>query len=320
MPEQAATAFEKLQTFTTDETILSAIEAEIQAASQPTAPEEVSTVEAVSEFATDEPAAEFTIDEVPPAVEQSPAPPAPAAETHAAPVLHHEPVTSEPVADEPVADELPVVAPPPGVLQEFVTDLESSLGDSFLPGTIAHEAEPAAEPISAQASKTEYDSRAELEPIGNAAPTTFGIPQGEPMGEFVADLEASLGDDFLKAAPVAESKPEPEPEAQPVEVHSPADPVPAQHWPAPTSAPAPPVSAPVAASAAAAASSGAPVHFAASRGSATATDRRTQAADFSHHSQRARCKVFSVRRRRRRRSRGDVRRAQTRSRSRRFHR
>ncbi len=259
MPEQAATAFEKLQTFTTDETILSAIEAEIQAASQPTAPEEVSTVEAVSEFATDEPAAEFTIDEVPPAVEQSPAPPAPAAETHAAPVLHHEPVTSEPVADEPVADELPVVAPPPGVLQEFVTDLESSLGDSFLPGTIAHEAEPAAEPISAQASKTEYDSRSELEPIGNAAPTTFGIPQGEPMGEFVADLEASLGDDFLKAAPVAESKPEPEPEAQPVEVHSPADPVPAQHWPAPTSAPAPPVSAPVAASAAAAASSGAPV-------------------------------------------------------------
>ena len=35
MPEQASAAFEKLQTVTSDEAILSAIEAEIQAAAQP---------------------------------------------------------------------------------------------------------------------------------------------------------------------------------------------------------------------------------------------------------------------------------------------
>jgi tetratricopeptide (TPR) repeat protein len=245
MPEQAATAFEKLQTFTRDETILSAIEAEIQAASQHTeAAEEVTAVENISEFAVDEPSAEFTVDEAPAVVEQTPEPEVPVAEVEAAeieapPARHIEPAAAEPAAAEP-----PVVAPAPGVLQEFVTDLESSLGDSFLPGTIAHEARPAVVHASAQASKLQPDhAQPELEPIGNAAPTTFGIPQAEPMGEFVADLEASLGDDFLKGAPVAEPEPAPQPAT------------PAQHWPTPT--PAQPVSAPVA-SAAAAASSGAP--------------------------------------------------------------
>ncbi|MGB6330294.1 MAG: tetratricopeptide repeat protein, partial [Candidatus Sulfotelmatobacter sp.] len=77
-----------------------------------------------------------------------------------------------------------------------------------------------------------------LEPIGNAAPTSFGVPEAEPMGEFVADLEASLGEDFLKGAPVAE--------AQPASA-------PAQQRPVPASAPQ--VSAPIAASAAAGAAS-----------------------------------------------------------------
>ncbi|HWW14428.1 MAG TPA: tetratricopeptide repeat protein [Candidatus Dormibacteraeota bacterium] len=230
MPEQAATAFEKLQTFTRDETILSALEREIQAASQHTeAAESITSVENISEFA-DEPAAEFTVDEVPAVVEAAPEPQAPVAEIEAAeieapPAQHIEPAATQPA---------------PGVLQEFVTDLESSLGDSFLPGTIAHEAKPAVEHASAQAPQ---HAKPELEPIGNAAPTTFGIPQAEPMGEFVADLEASLGDDFLQGAPVAE----PESVLQPA--------TPAQHWP--TATPAQPVSAP-AASAAAAASSGAP--------------------------------------------------------------
>ena len=268
MPEQASTAFEKLQTFTTDEAILSAIESEIQAASQhAVAAEEVSTVETISEFAADEPSAEFTIDEIqasaheaPAIVEQIPEPPLPVAETHAPPALHAEPAAAESLA---AAAEPAVVEPAPGVLQEFVTDLESSLGDSFLPGTISHEAEPAVEHASARASAPEHklqpeSARPELEPIRNAAPTTFGVPPAEPMGEFVADLEASLGDDFLRGAPVAEA--EPTPEAQAIaQIEAPAASAPAQHWPVPTSAPAPPVSAPVAASAAAAAaSSGAP--------------------------------------------------------------
>ena len=253
MPEQASVAFEKLQTFTRDEAILSAIESEIQAASQSTdAGEEVPTIEAVSEFATDEPAAEFTIDEIPvpadeaPAIaEQIPEPQAEVAVTHAAPAFHVEPDLAQEPASEPA----------PGVLQEFVTDLESSLGDSFLPGTISHEAKPAVEHASANASAA---AKPELEPIGNSAPTTFGIPQAEPMGEFVADLEASLGDDFLQGAPVPEPEPTPETHAV-AHIETPVASTPAQHWPAPTAAPAPPASAPVAASAAAAAgSSGAP--------------------------------------------------------------
>jgi tetratricopeptide (TPR) repeat protein len=263
MPEQASAAFDKLQAFTNDETILAAVEREIQAASQqPATVEEVSAVENISEFAIDEPSAEFTIDEIPaaapeasPSVEEIPEPQAPAAETHAAPAQHAEPVTTEPPAVE-----LPVASPAPGVLQDFVSDLESSLGDSFLPGAVSHEAKPAAVHASANASAPQHvvqpdDARPELEPIGNAAPTTFGVPQTEPMGEFVADLEASLGDDFLKGAPVAETEPAPEIQPTP-KIHTPVASAPAQQWPES----APPVSAPVAASAAAAAAaSGSPV-------------------------------------------------------------
>ncbi len=247
MPEQASAAFEKLQVFTDDEAVLSTLEGEIQAASQHApAAEEVTTVEAVSEFATDQPQAEFSVDEIPAAAtesaaaveEVSPEPTAVVAETHAAPALHEEPAAAEP-ASTPVSE----------VLQEFVTDLESSLGENFLPATISHEAAPAVEHASAQASKPQHvaepdDAKPELEPVGNAAPTTFGVSQAEPMGEFVADLEASLGDDFLKGAPVAEPAPE-------AAVAS----APAQHRPTP----AHPVSAPAAASAAAA-SAGAPAY------------------------------------------------------------
>ena len=235
MPEQASAAFEKLQTVTSDEAILSAMEAEIQAASQPLpAEEEVSAVEAVSEVTIDEPSAEVTIDEAPapepPAVvkQTSPAPPAPVAKPAAPPARRAKPVAAEPPAE-----------PAPAVLQEFVSDLESSLGENFLPGTISHEAEPAVEHASAQPE----NAKPELEPIGNAA----------PMGEFVADLEASLGDDFLKGAPVAdapvaEPQPAPQTHAAP-RVQAPAASAPAQPRPAPTSAPK--VSAPIAASAAA---------------------------------------------------------------------
>jgi tetratricopeptide (TPR) repeat protein len=258
MPEQASVAFEKLQTLTSDEGILSALEAEIKAAAQHEEPvEEVTTVESISEFAAEEPQAEFTIDEIPAAAPEFAAPvpetfpesPALVAETKAEPALHDEPAAAEPV----------VGATAPGVLQDFVSDLESSLGDNFLPGTISHEAQPAVEQASAQAfasaEMVQPDAATEeLEPIGNAAPTGFGIPQAEPMGEFVADLEDSLGDDFLKGAPVAELQPEPAPQIEtPVAAVSP------QHWPAPTPAVAPTISAPAAsAAAAAAASSGSP--------------------------------------------------------------
>ncbi len=264
MPEQASTAFEKLQTVTNNEAILSAMEAEIQAAAQPTpaaepaAEEVVAAVEAAAEITVDEPSEEITIEEAPTVVEETPvaeepvavveeappAPQAPPAKRAAPPVWHAKPAAPKPVAAEPPVAP-PPVPPQPAVLQEFVSDLESSLGDSFLPGTISHEAEPAVEHTSAHA-------KPELEPIGNAAPTSFGVPEAEPMGEFVADLEASLGEDFLKGAPVAEPQPEPQPAAQThaaPRVEAPAASAPAQQRPVPTSAPQ--VSAPIAASAAA---------------------------------------------------------------------
>jgi pilus assembly protein FimV len=252
MPEQASTAFDKLQSITSDEAILSAIESEIRTASQHTAAaDEVSTVESISEFAIDEPSAEFAIDEIQDSTPETPAvvedtaaelPPL-VAETPAAPVLH--------AAGEAPAGEGSIVRAP-GALQEFVSDLESSLGETFLPGAVPHDEEHADQRASERISESEPE-QPQLEPIGNAAPTTFGIPEAQPMGEFVADLEASLGDDFLKEAPVPEVE-----EAQPVAqigVPLAAAPAPLR----PTSVPsAPSISVPViaASAAAAAASSG----------------------------------------------------------------
>ncbi|MGA8835791.1 MAG: tetratricopeptide repeat protein [Candidatus Sulfotelmatobacter sp.] len=271
MPEQATAAFEKLQALTTDEATLNALRTEIESASQPApAVEEVSAVESVSEFTIDEPSAEAAVAEIPPPAHQAPpvvqelvveepvveeiapAPPGPVAPVEAAhleapPLLHAKP-PAEPPAPEPSAVEH-TPAPTPGVLQEFVSDLESSLGENFLPGAVAHKAISPVEHPSEAASQPQHGVEHELEPVGKAAPTTFGVPQAEVIGEFVADLEASLGEDFLKDAPL----PEPEPAPQPVLETKPPVAAPAQQRPAPTPAPASPVSIPVSASAAAAA-------------------------------------------------------------------
>ncbi|MCU1303818.1 MAG: Tetratricopeptide repeat protein [Candidatus Sulfotelmatobacter sp.] len=264
MPEQASAAFTKIQSLTQDEATLSTLRAEMKAAAQKSSEEEEApAVEAPAEFAIDEPAVEFAVDEAPAAIDEPP----PVVETPS--IESHAPVMEEPVPSALHAEPAPVphpvdeapVAPAPDVLQEFVSDLESSLGDTFLSGAVAHEPEPAVERASTEASKP---ATTELEPIGNAAPTTFGLPQAEPMGEFVADIEASLGDDFLKDAPVPEpqaaspSKPIPQTHAAPP-VKVPNAPL-AQQWPVPPVAPSVPVSAPVATNAAAAsASSGVPV-------------------------------------------------------------
>ena len=246
MPEQASAAFEKLQAVTDDEATLNAIRSEMETASQHTpAAEELPAVEAVSELTVDdiptaEPVAvEEAVEEIAP---EPPAPVAQEAEEEAPAPLYTDLVPAEP----PVA-QTPAEPARAGVLQEFVSDLESSLGDNFLPTTVPHEAEPAFE--TASVDTPQHIVPEELEPIGNAAPTSFGVKQTEVMGEFVADLEASLGDDFLKDAPLPESAPQPQ-----HEVRLPVAATPAQQWPAP-SAPAPPISGPVAASAAAAAAS-----------------------------------------------------------------
>ena len=89
------------------------------------------------------------------------------------------------------AEETPQPPSRPGKLKELVSDLESSLGEDFLPKTahkVAAEPEPALKEV-AQA---------------NIQPAQAGV-----LGEFVSDLEASLGDNFLPQAPAVEARPTP---------------------------------------------------------------------------------------------------------------
>ena len=119
----------------------------------------------------------------------------------------------KPVAHHPVPEIEPEIkpqsVPEAGVLKEFVSDLETSLGDSFLPGTVA---KPVAAPVIAAAVTRPAAKPAAHVPAAHvqadhsepavAAPSTAPV-----LGEFVADIEASLGEDFLKAAPVVDSTP-----------------------------------------------------------------------------------------------------------------
>ncbi len=151
----------------------------------------------VEEITVDDiPAAEVAVEEAPAAVEE------PAAAVELEPLVAQYPVVAEqPVAvegavepePEPVASE---PASHPGVLTEFVSELESSLGDSFLPGTVATPAPPS----QPQSVKREL-------PSVHAEPAVAAEPSAPVLGEFVADIEASLGEDFLKAAPVPEPAP-----------------------------------------------------------------------------------------------------------------
>ncbi len=249
MPAQAMAALAKLQTLTGDRAKLDELRAEIEAASQP---EEQASAAAAPEFeelsAEDIPTLEVEVDETP---VEAPAEVA-AASAPVAPVVEEIPVVAETSArtkPEPVHE--PMIhepEPAPGVLKEFVSDLESSLGSGFLPETVAEPVSPASRPaVTIPAVRTAVPA-AHTEPViaaGETAPV---------LGEFVADIEASLGEDFLKAAPVAQPEP-PAPVAK-------AAPQTAHRTPAPAVAPpviapqvtAAKVSPPLAASAAAAAS------------------------------------------------------------------
>jgi tetratricopeptide (TPR) repeat protein len=246
MPEQAMAALAKLQTLTRDQAKIDELRSEIEAAMQPATDETaVSSDPVVEELTADDiPSAEIEVEEAPAAVEEQVAA-APAAHApEQVPVVAKIPVVAAPEPEPariapfvaPVETE---PAPASGVLQEFVSDLESSLGDTFLPGTVAKPAEVPAVPV-AKAPAVSAPSKSTV-----AETTTAPV-----LGEFVADIEASLGEDFLKAAPVAEP--------------APAAPVAAAKVEAPISAPAPApkASPPLAATAAASAASSAatPTH------------------------------------------------------------
>src|SRR5438128_2471441 len=116
-----------------------------------------------------------------------------------------EPEAIEEVSVEEAEAPAEEITPPPmpkqkpGVLKEFVSSLESSLGEGFLPQTTAKEITPHPAPAMAE--------------VAQAAgqPGHAGV-----SGESVSALEASLGDSFLPHAPV----PQTQVEAVPAAAHS----------------------------------------------------------------------------------------------------
>jgi len=114
----------------------------------------------------------------------------------------------------------PLVAassPHSGTMGAFVSDLESSLGEEFLP--------EAPLPVVAPAQHTAPQAAEHAHAASS--------PQSSPLGEFVADLESSLGDSFLAAAPV----PQPETHAPAPAVRVPAAAAPAKPEPIPSQPP-----------------------------------------------------------------------------------
>jgi tetratricopeptide (TPR) repeat protein len=227
MPEQALAALAKLQALTHDRAKIDELRAEIDAAMQPAEEVAVEAEPVVEEITAEDVPSIEVVEEAPIAVEPEPEP-----AVEEIPVVAEAPVEPEP-QPEPVHKPVPVAhepEPQPAVLKEFVSDLESSLGDTFLPGAVPHEPVPAPAPIA-------------------HAKTAVAAGQPAPaLGEFVADIEASLGEDFLKAAPVAEpQRPAPAVAAKPAAVPAPVAPVETRRV------------SPLAASAAASASPAAPV-------------------------------------------------------------
>ena len=233
MPEQALAALAKLQTLTQDEARIEELRSEIDAAMQPAeevalepvveeiSAEDVPSVEAVEEpqVAVEE---EAVAEDVTPDVQEIPVVPEAAAEPEPEP--QPEPVVHEaqPVAHEPEPEAHP------GVLKEFVSDLESALGDGFLPGTVAKGPQVSAVSV------------AKISP-----PKPPAVLPAPVLGEFVADIEASVGEDFLNAAPVAKTPAATAPAPKPA--------------PLPSAPVAPAKVSPLAASAAASATPSAPV-------------------------------------------------------------
>jgi tetratricopeptide (TPR) repeat protein len=271
MPEQSLAALAKLQTLGADQHLLAQLRAEVDAAQQASEEVQVETEPVVEELTADDiPSIEVEAEEAPAAAEEQ-APVKHAVVEHEAvkheaakpkpPVIEEMPVVAEaaaepepePVAHKPAREPAPVRKP--GVLKKLVADLESSLGD-FLPA-----AKPAAP------SKLRKPAEPKPAPAAPTEPAVAASQGGPVLGEFVADIEASLGEDFVPAAPAAQAQP-----AAPTAKAAPAPTVSAPPAPAPAISappiPAPPISAPPVApkpspiAASAAASASAPTYVA----------------------------------------------------------
>jgi hypothetical protein len=113
-------------------------------------------------------------------------------------------VEEDPVPQVAMAVEEPVIpTPEPATLDSFVSDLECSLGADF-PAVSALEepAQPALPEPEPEPRELVAHAEASAEPV-----------QGAELGEFVADLEATLGDSFLAEAPEIPATPQAWPQA-----------------------------------------------------------------------------------------------------------
>jgi pilus assembly protein FimV len=151
-------------------------------------------------------------------------------ETAFAPV----PKSARPVAEAPPA-ESPIVEEAP------VEDTEPVLEPQAAQPVQAESAEPGPKPV------FEHFGAAQEAP---AASATAPAPNQNTLGEFVADLESALGEDFLSAPPPEPPQPVAPPVAKTASVPAPKPPAPAIAVPKPA---APVVAPPVAAAAAASA-------------------------------------------------------------------
>jgi len=167
MTDQARAAFSKLQTLTAETAAMSALRAEIDAVSAPRA--EVEPEEASS-----------------PAVEEK--------EVAEAPVVAEVPSHREPEEASPI--------------HQMVAELDASLGDGFLPDAVTHhEVEQEPEVVAQRGKDPALVSHLDFmagPKVEAKQPSKEELKSGV-LGEFVADLEESLGDGFLKDAPVPEA-------------------------------------------------------------------------------------------------------------------
>jgi tetratricopeptide (TPR) repeat protein len=229
-----------------------AIESPVVAEEFSPAPElEETTLPVQAPSIAEAPVAEIEIEEIPQQEMQIEAAPVVEASAPAAPV-------SADAATVEAAPEIEVsVEPEPGApLKDLVADLESSLGEIAPVAATAPTPVSPAPPVTIRVpieSPTQPTMKAPVappiaaapEPVASIAEPAAEVAQPAPaLGDFVADLEASLGDDFLKAAPLP-------PEALPPE----ALPLAAAPAAAVQATPAVATIAPLAASAAASASS-----------------------------------------------------------------
>jgi tetratricopeptide (TPR) repeat protein len=194
MVDQARTALKKLEGLGPEEVVLTGLRAEIETATANAAPQS-EVVEEIALEADDAPVPDSPVEE--PVAEAEtvapPPPPAIAAQEEKQSELTVEVAKTEPAPEQPAAISAAAAQSAEshnaGVLDDFVADLESSLGEDFLPESKVHPV--AAEPVKPPAPKPA------------AAHASISEPQQDEtsLGDFVSELEASLGDSFLPEAP-----------------------------------------------------------------------------------------------------------------------